>query len=166
MKGFALWVAQGFGVGRIPFAPGTFGSLVGVLWTLLLVKAGSLWLYLVGTLAGVILSVWLCSIAERILNQKDASSIVLDEIVALPICFLPWAAAEWARHGRLPQVESLLQPPSLYLTLALLTLFRIFDIAKVWPASRLERWPGGWGITADDVLAAIYVALFSILFVA
>jgi phosphatidylglycerophosphatase A len=166
MNGFALWIAQGFGLGRIPFAPGTFGSLAGVLWTLLLVRTGSVWLYLAGTLFGLALSVWLCSVAERILKQKDASSIVLDEIAAVPICFLAYVASEWARHGHLPIAEGLLQPPRLYLTLVLLALFRVFDIAKVWPASRLERWPGGWGITADDAMAAAYVALLSALFVA
>jgi phosphatidylglycerophosphatase A len=166
MNGVALWLAQGFGVGRIPVAPGTFGSLVGLLWTLLLLKTGSLWLYLGGTLGGLILSVWLCSIAERILKQKDASSIVLDEIAALPICFLAWVGTEWSRRGRLPTAESLGQPPLIYLTLGILILFRIFDIAKVWPASRLERLPGGWGITADDVMAACYVALVSWPFVA
>ena len=47
-----LWIAQGFGIGRIPVAPGTFGSLVGVLWFGLLLMTGSFWLFAAGTLAG------------------------------------------------------------------------------------------------------------------
>src|SRR5664279_1321898 len=60
-----LWVAQGFGVGRVPVAPGTFGSVVGVLWFGLLLMTGNLWLFVAGTIAAVALSVWLCGAAER-----------------------------------------------------------------------------------------------------
>ena len=165
MDRLALWVAQGFGTGRIPIAPGTFGSLVGILWTLLLIKTGSLWWYLAGTVAGLLLSVWLCSISERILKQKDASSVVLDEITSVPICFVVHVAAEWLHRGALPAAELYLQRPLLYLTLTLFALFRVFDIVKVWPAGPAERWPGGWGITADDVVAAVYVVLLSCVFV-
>ena len=161
----ALWIAQGFGTGRIPFAPGTFASLVGILWTLLLIQTGSLWWYLAGTFLGLACSVWLCSHAERILKQKDAPSVVLDEIAALPICFLASVVAEWAGQGTLPPAGSYLQAPLVYLTVTLFALFRVFDIVKIWPASALERWPGGWGITADDVMAAVYVALLSCVFV-
>ena len=161
MNPFVLWIAQGFGVGRIPFAPGTFGSLVGLLWLFVLVQTRSLPICLAGIVLMLAMSVWCCSAAERLLKEKDPSSIVLDEIAAVPICFLPWLIVEEARHGRLPRVESFLEPPLLYVTLALLALFRVFDIAKVWPARHLERLPGGWGITADDILAAGYVAVLS-----
>ena len=106
----------------------------------------------------------LCSHAERILKQKDAPSVVLDEIAALPICFVASVAAEWG-HDALPAAESYLKTPLVYLTVTLFALFRVFDIIKIWPASVLERWPGGWGITADDVMAAAYVALLSCVFV-
>ena len=85
-----LFVAQGFGVGRIPFAPGTFGSLVGLAWFALLLTGYNLWAYFGGTLLGLALSVWLCGAAERILGKKDPGSVVLDEIAAMPVCFLPW----------------------------------------------------------------------------
>src|ERR1035438_6226197 len=52
-----LWIAQGFGVGRILVAPGTFGSVVGVLWFGLLLMTRSLWLFTGGTIAGIALSV-------------------------------------------------------------------------------------------------------------
>src|SRR2546428_13926928 len=54
-----LWLAQGFGVGRIPFAPGTFGSAVGLLWLLVLLAPGNFWLCLAGVVFGIFLSVWL-----------------------------------------------------------------------------------------------------------
>src|SRR5688572_20032289 len=130
MDRLALWIAQGFGTGRIPFAPGTFGSLVGILWTLLLIKTGSLWWYLAGTFLGLVGSVWLCSHAEFILKQKDAPSVVLDEIAALPICFVASVVAEWARQGTLPPAELYLKTPLVYLTATLFALFRVFDIIK------------------------------------
>ncbi len=83
-----LWVAQGFGVGRIPVAPGTFGSVAGVLWFGLLLLTGSMWLFIAGTIAAIALSVWLCGAAEKILGQTDPGSVVLDEIAAMPVCFL------------------------------------------------------------------------------
>src|SRR5687767_4682449 len=135
MSGFLLWIAQGFGLGRIPFAPGTFGSLAGLLWLLLLLKTNNLWLVIAGIVIGLGLSVWLCSVAERILNMKDASSIVFDEIAAVPICFLPWLVAAWQRTAHLPPAEELLRPPGIYSMLVLFALFRVFDIAKVWPAA-------------------------------
>src|SRR5436190_23258535 len=47
---FGLWVAQGFGVGWIPFAPGTFGSLLGLVWFAILVASGNFWAYLAGAI--------------------------------------------------------------------------------------------------------------------
>src|SRR2546423_13450399 len=95
MRTLALWIAQGFGIGRIPFAPGTFGSALGLLWLALLLHTGNLWLYLAGIAFGLALSVWLCGIAEKILQQKDPSSVVLDEIAAIPVCFSGFAIVSW-----------------------------------------------------------------------
>ena len=160
-----VWVAQGFGLGRIPFAPGTFGSLAGILWTWLLVATGDLWFYLVGTFVGLALSVWLCGAAEKILEQTDPGSVVLDEITALPICFLPWMVSIWGQHHSLPGPQELVSRSGFVLTLALFVLFRVFDIAKPWPVRQSQRLPGGWGVTMDDVLAAFYVALISLVLV-
>jgi len=83
-----LWIAQGFGVGRIPVAPGTFGSLVGILWLGLLLVPANLWIFIAGTTAGFDLSVWLCGEGEKILEQKDTCSVLLDESAAMPGCLL------------------------------------------------------------------------------
>ena len=93
-----LFVAQGFGAGRIPFAPGTFGSVVGILWTALLLATRSFWWYLAALFASIALSVWLCGEAERILRKRDPGSVVLDEIVAIPVCFLAWILARAPSH--------------------------------------------------------------------
>lgn len=162
---FVVWLAQGFGIGRIPFAPGTFGSLAGLLWFALLLKTENLWLYVAGVLLGICLSVWLCGAAERILKQTDPDSVVLDEITALPLCFLAWVAADWFRISQLPSLESFLGARAWIQTAILFGLFRLFDILKPWPLRQSQRLPGGWGVTIDDVLAALYVALVSLPFV-
>jgi|SRR5882762_2542625 len=164
MQKLALWIAQGFGIGRIPFAPGTFGSALGLLWFALLLSTGNLWLYVLGTLAGLAVSVWLCGIAEKILQQKDPSSVVLDEIAAIPVCFLGWIGKSWSAHHSLPPINSFLVLKTWYLTLSTFVLFRIFDIAKPWPVRGSQALPGGWGVTIDDFLAAIYVVVLSLAF--
>ena len=156
MNSVILWVAQGFGAGRIPFAPGTFGSLVGLLWFFVLLRTGNFWLYLLGTFLGLAISVWLCGKAERILSQTDPGSIVLDEITAMPLCFVATVGVPWFQRHELPV-------PNWPLVAAIFILFRIMDIAKPWPIRRTQKLPGGWGVTVDDALAALYVAALSLL---
>jgi phosphatidylglycerophosphatase A len=159
-----LFLAQGFGSGRAPFAPGTFGSLVGMLWFLLLVDSGHFGVFVVGTILGILVSVPVCAAGERILRQKDPGSIVLDEIVAVPLCFAAWVTVVWARTDQMPTLESFFRGYTWIATLVVLALFRLFDILKPWPVRQSQRLPGGWGVVVDDVLAALYVALISVLF--
>lgn len=161
----SLWLAQGFDIGRIPVAPGTFGSLVGVLWFALLLVPGSLWLYVVGMLLGLAASVKYCGEAERILGESDPGSVVLDEIAAIPICFLPWVVLELWRTKSMPPVETFFSAHGLWKTIGTYVLFRVFDIWKPWPVRQSQDLPGGWGVTADDVLAAVYVAIISLFFI-
>lgn len=162
---FCLLLAQGLGAGRIPVAPGTFGSLLGLVWFLVLVDLGILSLYLAGCFLGVLVSVWLSGKAERILKQKDPSSVVIDETIALPICFIPWVTAEWWHQGMLPAPDHFFLGSNAWATVIIFVLFRIFDIAKPWPIKQSQNLPGGWGVTMDDVLAAFYVALMSLVLV-
>ena len=160
-----LFLAQGFGVGRIPFAPGTFGSVAGMVWFVLLLLTRNFWIYLSGAVLGVGLSIWVCGMAESILKRKDPPSVVLDEIVAIPFCFLPWVAGEWLRKHTLPSPGLFFTAHTWLTTVAIFILFRVLDIAKPWPIRQSQRLPGGWGVTVDDLLAAGYVALLSLAFV-
>ena len=152
-----LWIAQGFGVGRIPVAPGTFGSLLGLFWFGLLVASGRPWVLALGTLIGIALSIWACGCAETILGQKDPGSIVLDEIVAVPVCFFGWIGIVIWKTGSFPALADFLGAKTWLLTLGVFVAFRFFDIAKPWPVRSSQGLPGGWGVTIDDLLAAIYV---------
>jgi phosphatidylglycerophosphatase A len=155
---WVVWLAEGCGAGRIPFGPGTWGSVVGVIWFLLLTRLGSLTLFWLGLVVGVAGSVVICGAAERITGRKDPGSVVLDEIVAVPICFVPWLLAEHLRLGAMPPAESFVGSGTWGMTVILFALFRVFDIWKPWPIGSSQRLPGGWGVTADDVLAALAVA--------
>jgi len=168
VRGFdvKLWIAQGFGVGRIPFGPGTFGSLVGVVWFGLLLATRSLLLFAGGTVAGIAFSVWLCGAAEKILGQKDPGSVVLDEIVALPVCFFAWLAILFFKNGSLPVLDDFFAGKNWPLALGVFVAFRFFDVTKPWPVRQSQTLPGGWGITIDDVLAALYVNIVTLLVLA
>jgi phosphatidylglycerophosphatase A len=152
-----LWIAQGFGTGLIPFAPGTFGSIVGVLWFGLLMVPGNLGFFVAGTLAGIALSVWFCGLGEKILGRKDPPSVVLDEIAAMPVCFAAWVGILAWKLGSFPSLADFFGPRNWPLMLGVFAAFRLFDITKPWPVGRSQALPGGWGVTIDDVLAAVYV---------
>lgn len=166
LRAMTLFLAQGFGVGRIPFAPGTFGSLVGFLWFAILLSTGRYEFFLAGALLGIGLSVWLAGAAEKTLNQQDPPSVVIDEIIAIPFCFLPWVTVAWLPQHQLPALGSFLSGQACLATVGILALFRLFDIWKPWPVRQSQRLPGGWGVTIDDVLAAGYVALIVVAFLA
>lgn len=157
-----LWLAQGFGVGRIPVAPGTFGSVVGMLWFALLLAGGSCWVLLGGAVAGLGLSVWLCGAAERILGQTDPGSVVLDEITAMPVCFFAWVGILLWRNRALPAAGYFFSKENFLLTIGVFVAFRIFDVLKPWPVYQSQSLPGGWGVTIDDLLAAVYVNLVAL----
>jgi len=161
---FVVWIAQGFGLGRIPVAPGTFGSLLGVLWFAALIAPGSLWFYILGVALGFGLSVWLCGAAERIVGRDDPPSVVLDEITAMPVCFLPWLIHYLHQHQAMPSLSEFFSGRTWYFTAAVFVLFRAFDIVKPWPVRQSQKLPRGWGVTVDDFLAAAYVAAITIPF--
>ncbi len=160
---FILWLARGFDIGRIPITPGTFGSALGILWFIVLLGAGNFWVYLAGLVLGVALSIWLCGEAEKILKQTDPSSVVADEIAAMPLCFSGWVASHWWRAGTMPEPESFLTSHNWHKSLLVFVMFRVFDILKPWPVAQSQKLPGGWGVTVDDLLAALYVSGLSLL---
>lgn len=150
----SLLVATCGWVGRIPFAPGTFGSLVGLPLSLATGTAAARLAGMVGLehatplielalIAALFLAgIPLCTRAARLLGSKDPGAVVLDEAVAVPtvLALVPLAA-------RGPAVLA-----------AAFVLFRVFDILKPPPVRQAERLPGGLGIMADDQVAAGFAA--------
>jgi phosphatidylglycerophosphatase A len=137
----AMWLATGLGVGLVTPAPGTIGGLWGLplAWAVGHLEPA---LQVTAVMALVFAAVAICTLAARALGGgKDPQAIVLDEIVALPIVFL----GVWQRS------------PAIWI--AGFLLFRVFDISKPPPCKQLERLPAGWGIVADDCVAALYACL-------
>src|SRR4051812_5299663 len=97
-----VWLAQGFGSGRVPITPGTAGSFVGLFWFAALLATKSPIIFCIGVLLSIPLSCFLCGEGEKILKQKDPGSIVMDEIIAIPICFAGWLAFSFFRKGIWP----------------------------------------------------------------
>ena len=131
------FLAFGFGSGLSPRAPGTVGTLASVpLWWLL--SGLDLWLYTAVVAVAMFLGIYLCGVASRQLNVHDHPGIVWDEFVGFWITM-------WALPATLPWM------------IAGFIVFRVFDIAKPWPISLLDRKVrGGAGIMIDDVVAGIF----------
>jgi phosphatidylglycerophosphatase A len=133
------FVAFGFGTGLAPVAPGTFGSLPGVLLAWLMLGF-SLPVQIGVAIAICLAGVWLCGESARRIGVHDHGGIVWDEICGMYITLLvvPFSWLDWG--------------------LAFL-LFRALDIVKPWPIRDLDhRLGGGLGIMLDDLVAALYAA--------
>jgi phosphatidylglycerophosphatase A len=147
-----VFLATAFGVGRVPFAPGTFGAMLGLPLSL-----ASGWLasriadkppatvVVEAALVAVVctLGIPICSRAAALMGRKDPGAIVLDEVASMPLALLIVPMAD-----RTPQL----------LAVAFVIL-RIFDIGKPFPCRQLERLPAGLGIMADDWGAAAWTAV-------
>ncbi len=126
-------------VGRIPLAPGTWGTVAAVP-LYYLISGIPYYYYAVLTLIFVLISVWAAGIAEELYRITDPGFIVADEVC-----------------GYL--VTMILVPPTLTNMIAGFVLFRLFDIIKPPPSRQMERLPNGWGVVMDDVLAGVYACV-------
>ena len=132
--------AYGFGSGLIPWAPGTFGTLLGVVIYLLLWPVPH-WLYWLITLILFIAGIFICGYSARKMGVEDPGAVNWDEVVGYLVT-MAFAPRGW------PWM------------LAGFVLFRLFDILKPWPIRWLDRRvKGGLGIMLDDVAAAVASAI-------
>jgi phosphatidylglycerophosphatase A len=129
-------IATLFGIGRVPVAPGTVASLVALILAWPIVLYWDRFGLLVAGLAASAIGAWAGEHYARDTKQADPSECVVDELAG------QWIACAFA-------------PVSFLAFLLAFILFRIFDILKPWPISKLEKLPGGVGIMADDIGAAL-----------
>jgi len=158
----ALALATALGAGYLPKAPGTFGSLVG-----LLLAWGSSFLgwfpsvLLFFSLAAV--GVWTAWRVAACAGTKDPQHVVIDEVsgqhLTCLLGFAPASSTMAAAPSFIGLAFSAIRLPSWKYFLLGFILFRVFDIWKPFPVRQAERLPGGWGIMTDDWVAAIYAAL-------
>jgi phosphatidylglycerophosphatase A len=137
MSRLGLLIATCFGIGRIPFAPGTFGTVPGVLLALAIHRYGNLWVEVAAIVIVAAIGVWAAGEAERHYALIDPGPVVIDEVLGMlvTVAFLPVS-----------------------ITGAILGffVFRATDIIKPFPARRLESLPGGYGVMADDFMAGVW----------
>jgi phosphatidylglycerophosphatase A len=143
-------LASCFGLGKLPLAPGTWGSLpVAIIFGLLchLHAPAAITFIVMAALAvaGSVVCVKFAPTTMAATGKNDPGEVVADEFAgqAVTFFFSPFLAvgANWV------------------VALFGFVLFRIFDISKPWPIRKLEKFPAGWGILADDLLAGVYAAI-------
>lgn len=138
----ARWLATGFGTGYLWPAPGTWGSLLGLIAFAAVLASAAVAVQALACAVVTLLGVWAAQVTAARLGEADPSRVVVDEVAGMWIAMVGIdAAPAWAGWG-----------------LAFL-LFRVFDIVKPFPARRLEDLPGGLGIMLDDVVAGLYSQL-------
>lgn len=132
----ANFFALGFGFGLAPKAPGTVGTLLGVLLFFFMPTDPMAYASLIVALFAF--GVWCCDQCARDLGVHDHPGIVWDEVVGYLLAMIS-------------------MPRTLLWVVVGFAVFRFFDIVKPWPIGAVDkRVPGGLGIMLDDILAAIY----------
>ncbi len=131
------WISFGFGLGLMPKAPGTFGTLLGIAIVYFTAPIGSIEFAMI-TAVLFCVGIGACQVTAGALERRDPEAIVWDEAVGycVAMLFVPISAV----------------------TLALgFVLFRFFDIWKPWPISAVDRQVhGGFGIMLDDLIAGAF----------
>jgi len=142
----ALLLATLGPMGRMPKAPGTWGSgaaLVVAPWCFMPLP---LYARAVVLCAVLLLGAWAAGRAEALLGRKDPGCVVVDELLGQWTAFAPFHLAGWDQAMPLD-------------LLALFLLFRFYDILKPWPIRAVDRSvPGGFGVMLDDLLAGLFAA--------
>lgn len=141
----ATFVASFGYIGYVPIAPGTAGSVGGLVVYGLVRLIDKDYLELSLLVMVVVVGVWASSVTERRLNKTDPGIIVIDEVAGMLMTLL-WIQVTWTG------------------AVVAFLAFRVFDIFKPFPARWAERLPGGWGVMTDDLVAAGYAHITVLIF--
>ena len=134
------FLATGLGLGYAPVAPGTFGTVLGSVLFFLLHTQTHAWLWRF-TLAFAVFAIVIAHLAEKSFGSKDCQKIVIDEVAGVLFCYM------------------LVPYNTLNLVMGFI-LFRLFDVAKIFPANwTQDNFGGGLGVVADDLVAGIQAGL-------
>ncbi len=138
MTRLGVIVATVAGVGYAPVAPGTCGSIAGLLvWWMLPATPGPALLAIVATF---VVGTWAATEAERHFGRSDPGPVVIDEVLGMLVTLFAHPVGPGG-------------------AVAAFLLFRLFDVVKPFPARQFERLPAGLGIMADDAMAGVYANL-------
>jgi len=147
-------IASCFGLGWLPIAPGTWGSLPPVLAFAVLGHLDVSGSVIAAVMAAFVVAASVACVAcvpavAALAGKVDPGEVVVDEVAGQALVFLviPWLPADLS-----------LKQCCLVAAMGFL-LFRAFDITKPWPIRKLELLPDGWGVLADDLLAGVFAAV-------
>jgi phosphatidylglycerophosphatase A len=133
-------------LGRVRKAPGTVGSVAGLVWFTLVFFYAPPFTYVVFGGISIVIAVLFCGEAEVRLRKVDPGEIILDEFVAIPFCFIGLQPYLWEGRAWLIVLLGFL-------------LFRFFDVLKPLGIKRLQSMDGGMGVVMDDLAAAFATAV-------
>jgi phosphatidylglycerophosphatase A len=128
------------GIGRTPIAPGTVASLVALPFAFVFARYAGTAGLLLATIAASAVGIWASDLHARSVGNADPSECVVDEL-----------AGQW--------LTCVFAPLSLGGFVLAFVLFRVFDVIKPWPTSEAEKLAGGFGIVADDLVAAVMAGI-------
>ena len=129
-------ISLGFGTGLAPFAPGTFGALLGLFATRWLQPMVGDDVFFIGLATAFIISIWAAGVTGRALGESDHGAIVSDEVIAMALITALLPGAMWKQAWAF-------------------LLFRILDIRKPGPIGWADRnVKGAFGVMLDDLIAA------------
>jgi phosphatidylglycerophosphatase A len=132
------FIATGFYVGRFPYAPGTFGTLLGI--PIVYLVSFNPWTVLGAVVVLFIVGLISSNEVIKLTNDSDPEEVVIDEIAGYVACFL--------------FVE-----PTLKTYLLAFLIFRVLDIFKPFPVNLFERFHGAYGVMLDDLVAGVLTSL-------
>ena len=135
------YIATWFGSGLIPKAPGTWGTLAAIPFAFVIVHLFNPFVLLIAATLAFIIGIWAAGAYAKEIEKPDPSEVVIDEVAAiwLVLTFVPVSLVGW---------------------FIAFVVFRFFDVVKPWPVSLADaKLKGGFGIMADDIIAALYTLL-------
>ena len=146
MKNFTKYFATLFGIGFIPLAPGTFGSLFAILIWYVFIDLFSIFYFIVLFLFVLSVSFYFTDIYLDNYKKKDPSEVIIDEFLgqSIPLLFI---------------VNF-----NIYEVLIAFVAFRFFDIYKIYPINKMEDLKGSYGVILDDIVAGIYSLIILMLY--
>ena len=146
MKNFTKYFATLFGIGFIPLAPGTFGSLFAILIWYIFIDLFSIFYFIALFLFVLSVSFYLTDIYLDNYKKKDPSEVIVDEFLgqSIPLLFI---------------VNF-----NIYEVLIAFVTFRFFDIYKIYPINIIEDLKGSYGVILDDIVAGIYSLIILMLY--
>ena len=146
MKNFTKYFATLFGIGFIPLAPGTFGSLFAILIWYVFIDLFSIFYFIALFLFILSVSFYLTDIYLDNYKKKDPSEVIVDEFLgqSIPLLFI---------------VNF-----NIYEVLIAFVTFRFFDIYKIYPINKIEDLKGSYGVILDDIVAGIYSLIILMLY--